>query len=348
MSDLEALDPARAVGMYLDARKDDTTAKTRQGQKPRLKAFVQWCTENDIENLNELSGRDLYEFRIWRREGHGEGRSAIKKVTLKGQLSTLRAFLRFCGEIEAVPPDLYDKVPLPVLEGSEDVSETTLDPSRAVEILDYLGRFRYGSRDHVIWLLAWHTGCRLSGLKALDLEDLDLEGTHPQLGGPAVHFVHRPPETPLKNEDGSTRWNRIPAHVATAIGEYIEGRRTDVVDESGRAPLLTTKNGRPADSTVRDAFYRWTRPCYRNEGCPHDRDLETCEATSKDHASKCPSSRSPHDMRSGRVTFYAREDTPRRIVQDRLDASEKVLDKHYDRRSERERAAQRADYLPDT
>ena len=54
-----------------------------------------------------------------------------------------------------------------------------------------------------------------------------------------------------------------------------------------------------------------------------------------------------HDLRSGRVTYYRREDVPRRIVKDRLNASEDVLDRHYDRRSDREQAEQRSDYLPD-
>lgn len=347
MSELEPLAPQRATEMYFDARQDDTTRKTRTGQRSRLKAFCQWCRENDIENLNELSGRHLYEYRIWRREGHGEGRDSLKKISLRAQLSTLRAFLRFCAEIEAVPEDLYETVPLPVMVGGEDVSDSTLDPERTVAILEYLGQYHYASRDHVTWLLAWQTGCRLGGLQALDVDDVDLDGSHPRLSGPAVHFVHRPPATPLKNADKSTRWNRIPGHVATAIEDYLEGPRIDVVDDAGRAPLLTTEYGRPAATTIRSTFYRWTRPCHRGEPCPHERDLKECEATAKDHASKCPSARSPHDQRSGRVTYYAREDVPRRIVKDRLDASEDVLDKHYDRRSERERSEQRAQYLPD-
>lgn len=71
-----------------------------------------------------------------------------------------------------------------------------------------------------------------------------------------------------------------------------------------------------------------------------------CEATYYKRASTCPSSRSLHDVRSGRVTAYQLQDVPRRVVSDRLDASDDVLDKHYDRRSEREKAEQRCNYLP--
>jgi hypothetical protein len=58
-----------------------------------------------------------------------------------------------------------------------------------------------------------------------------------------------------------------------------------------------------------------------------------------------PSSRSPHDVRSGRVTAYRLGDVPRIVVSDRMDASEKILDKHYGCRSERQRAEQRRDHL---
>ena len=37
-------------------------------------------------------------------------------------------------------------------------------------------------------------------------------------------------------------------------------------------------------------------------GCPHDKDRATCNWTSSNHASKCPSSRSPHEVRTGAIT----------------------------------------------
>ncbi|AXG08647.1 tyrosine-type recombinase/integrase [Haloplanus rubicundus] len=348
MSDLDPLSPEEGVRLYLDAKKDDLAAETLKSQEYRLNAFVQWCNEEGIENLNELSGRDVYAYRVWRREGQGEGRESVAPITLRGQLATARAFLRFCGDIEAVPPDLYDRVPLPTLSNGEEVSDSTLDPDHVAAILDYLSQFKYATRDHLIVLLGWHTGARLGGLRGLDLGDVDLDGDHPRVSGPAVHFVHRPETgTPLKNKDKSTRWNRISEYVAEVIRDYLKETRDDVTDEYGREPLFTTRNGRPVPSTIRESLYRVTRPCWRNEPCPHDRDIEDCEATNIQKATRCPSSRSPHDLRSGRVTFYRRQNVPRRIVEDRLNASENILDKHYDRRSEPEKAEQRSEYLPD-
>lgn len=346
--DLDPLSPADAVEMYHDAMRDEHAESTRRSAKHRLRAFVQFCDEHEIENLNSLAGRDLYKYRIWRREGQGDGREPIKLVTLKSQLATLRRFLRFAANVDAVPPELYEQIKLPTMKNGEDVSETTLDPERAIEILDYLEHAEPASFNHIVLLLLWHTGARSGAIRALDLEDVDLEGNHPRLSGPAVHFVHRPDtETPLKNQNKGSRWNRISEKAARFLEDYIEYHRFDVTDEHGRDPFLTTEYGRPAGNTIRSCLYRITRPCWRGEECPHDREIDDCEATHIDQASKCPSARSPHDVRSGRVTFYRREDVPRRIVKDRLNASKDILDRHYDRRSDREQAEQRSSHLPD-
>ncbi|TKX80264.1 site-specific integrase [Halorubrum sp. SD626R] len=346
--DLEPISPVDAVEMFHSAMEDEHSESTRRSEYHRLRAFIQFCDEDGIEDLNELSGRDLYRYRTWRREGKGDGREPIKLVTLKSQLATLRRFLRFAGDIDAVDPELYEQLTLPTMKNGEDVSETTLKPERAIEILDYLESAQPASRDHIVLLLLWETGARSGAIRGLDLGDCDLDGTHPRFTGPAVHFVHRPETgTPLKNHESGTRWNRISQKTARYIEDYIEYHRDEVTDEYDREPLITTRYGRPAGNTFRKVLYRVTRPCWRGEGCPHDRDIDSCEATDIDQASKCPSSKSPHDVRSGRVTFYRREDVPRRIVEDRLNASEDILSRHYDRRSDREQAEQRSDFLPD-
>ncbi|QDX39842.1 tyrosine-type recombinase/integrase [Salarchaeum sp. JOR-1] len=344
-ANLEALGPDEARQLYLEARQDELTADTREGQDYRLRAFVAWCEEEGIENMNDLNGRDLYKYRVWRREGGYTGQE-LRNVTLRGDLATIRAFLRFCGEVDAVGEELFTQVPLPQVSHGEDVSETTLDPDRAKAILDYLAQYHYASRNHVVLLVLWNTGCRIGALRALDLRDLDLDGDRPNAGGPAVHFVHRPDTgTGLKNDEKSERWNGISEYVAGVLRDYLAGPRHEVEDDHGREPLVTTRQGRIARSTVRDVLYRVTRPCWLGEECPHDRDPAECVATETGKMSKCPSSRSPHDARSGRVTAYRLADVPRVVVSDRMDASERVLDKHYDRRSERQRAEQRREHL---
>jgi len=340
MSDtLQPIPPAEAVELYLDARRDDAAEWTVTSHQARLRPFVEWCQLEDIDNMNEIDGRNLYQYRVWRRDGE-YSESKVEKLapaTLKSSLTTLRAFLRFAADIEAVPTDLFEKVPIPGLSDGDEVSDSTVVPERIPPILDYLHRYEYAGRDHVMVLLMWHTGARIGGLQSLDLQDCDLDGSQP-----GVEYVHRPgQDTPLKNDSDSERFNRISNEVAQVLQDYIDGPRDDVTDEFGRDPLVTTTHGRPSKTTIRDAVYRWTRPCEIGRECPHDRDIETCEAATHDGASKCPSSRSPHDLRKARVTKFRNDGVPRAIVSDRLDSSEQVLDRHYDRASKRKRAERR-------
>lgn len=345
---LDPIEPERAAEMYLDSRQDDCTENTIEGQYYRLQAFLTWCDEEGIENLNELDGRDLYAYRVWRREGNFNDGPELAAPTLRGNLATLRSFLRFCGEIEAVPAEFFDRVPLPSVSGGADVSESTLDPDRAQTILEYLGSYHYASRRYVIVLLLWHTGCRVGALRALDIDDLDLEGDRPNASGPGIKFVHRPDQgTPLKNKGKSERWNSISEEVARVLDDYVDDQRIDALDDHGREPLISTEHGRMSRGAIRAVLYQVTRPCWYGEGCPHDREIETCEATNRSSMSRCPSARSPHDVRSGRLTYYKIEEIDETVVSDRMDASQEVLDKHYDRRSERQKAEQRRSHLPD-
>lgn len=326
--DLIPIPPKEAVELHLDKLQDTSAEWTETSHRSHLRAWVEWCREEGgIDSMDELTARDIYEFRRWRRDGgYSKGNDEIAPRTLHTALSTVRAFLRTCASIEAVPEDLYERVQLPSLSRNEQISDSWLPPERVTPILDYLDSYQYASRDHVVWVLVWHTGARLGGIRALDLGDVELEGSEPGLT-----YRHRPGTgTPLKNDDKGERYNRISRRVATVLGDYIDGPRKDVVDDNGRRPLVTTEHGRISPTCIRNAFYRWTRPCFVGEECPHDEDPETCEYTKYVGMTKCPSARSPHDVRKGRVTKYRHDGVPRGVVADRLDCSEEVLDMHYD------------------
>jgi len=96
--DLQPLAPEAAVDLYLDSRRDEVTSETLNSHRYRLKMFVEWCEENSITNMNDLSGRDPHAYRVDRLDD-----GDLNPVTLRGQLSTLRAFLRFCASVDAVP-----------------------------------------------------------------------------------------------------------------------------------------------------------------------------------------------------------------------------------------------------
>jgi integrase len=334
--DLDYLDPEAAVELYLDHRSDEVSAETLESHKYRLDAFLDWCEQEDVTNMNDLSGRDLHAFRVWRRE---EG--DLEPITLQGQLSTLRVFLGFCESVDAVPEDLRSKVLLPTVDDEGDVSESTLDPARAESALDYLGRYRYASREHVSLLLLWRTGMRMGALRGIDLEDVDRDDA-------AVHISHQPDDgTPLKNGSRGERWVALTQPVMQVVVDWIDGPRPDSEDEHGREPLIATSQGRAALGTIRQDVYRWTTPCVVGDPCPHNRDPDECEAAAYDQASKCPSSRSPHDVRSGAITAHLLDDVPTEIVSDRMNVSQQILSRHYDRRTAREKMEQRRRYLRD-
>ncbi len=341
--DLEPITPSAAVERHLDAVEYDGADWTHTSHKSELRPFVEWCREEGgIDNLNNLSGRDLYDYRNWRRKGgYSNGQDdELARKTVHSNLSTLRAFLRNVEDIGAVPEDLYLSVPLPELSDDDEVSDSKIVPARVPPILDYLERYEYGSRDHAIWVLLWR-GLRTGAIRAPDIGDLDT-GTQE----PGIRLKNNPEEgTRLKNAEKSARFVRLTERDAKVLEAWIEGPRPDVTDEYGRHPLIATNQGRASASCIRDAVYRWTRPCARGEECPHDRDPETCEATEHSSMSKCPSARSPHDVRKARVTKFRNDGVPRPVVSDDLDASEKILDKHYDRASEREKAARRWDII---
>lgn len=331
--DLEPLSPSEAVELYLKHRESELSEKTLTNQRYRLDAFVEWCQENDLENLNDLTGRDLHHFRTWKGDD-------VNAVTLRGILATLRMFLEFAANIDAVEPGMRERVMLPELADGEESRDVKLSSTRANEILNYLDQYRYASRDHVIVAILWHTGIRLGTLRSFDLDDWLSDDQ-------ALLVRHRPEtETPLKNGEAAERRIAVGDYYAQVIDDYIDVHRHDVVDDYGRQPLLTSEFGRLTGPPIRIVLYRWTRPCELGLECPHDRDVDTCDAAnSRKHYAECPSTKSPHAVRRGSITWHLREGAPEEVVSDRMNASREVLEKHYDERTERERMEQRRELL---
>lgn len=152
--------------------------------------------------------------------------------------------------------------------------------------------------------------------------------------------------TPLKNGKDSERIVNISSEFATAIKEYLDSPDYhDVTDQFGRQPLLTTESGRIDESTLRRDFYKVSRPCVYGDSCPHDRNSSKCKATTSKNAYKCPSSYSPHPFRRWSIETQIEKGIPKDRLSDRVDVSVKVLDKHYDQRSEERKSQERLKFL---
>ena len=65
--------------------------------------------------------------------------------------------------------------------------------------------------------------------------------------------------------------------------------------------------------------------------CPHTKRRATCEWTDYNHASNCPLNRSPHQVRSGAITWMLNKGMPIGEVSDKVNATEDVIREHYDK-----------------
>ena len=322
---LEAIDPRTARELFIDHKQGGVADATLQNYRYHLNPFVEWCDQENIDNLNDLTGRDMQQYRLWRKKT-----SDLRQMSVKNHMSTMRVFLKWCASVEAVPSDLYDKILIPRVPMGERQRDEILEAEDAETILEYLHRYHYASIEHVLLALLWETGMRMGGARSLDIDDVLLDRQTLQL-------VHRPEtETPLKNGSRGERLVAISAELVTILDDHIRDRRIRVTDEYDRNPLLTTDRGRMPKATFRKRIYKITSPCFRNEPCPN------CTNTAQ---GKCGQAVSPHSIRRGSITNFLTNDVPVEVVSDRMNVGKKVLDQHYDKRSEDVKVEQRRGFL---
>ncbi|WP_134671694.1 tyrosine-type recombinase/integrase [Halorussus marinus] len=353
--DLQPLAPREAMEMWLDRQRSEKAEETLQSYYYRIRKFVEWCESDGIENLNELTGRDLYRFDSDQRAVD------LNQSTLNNQLGTLKLFIKFCADVEAVPSDLPAKLEVPKLTKGERTNDEKLSAERAEAILENLGRYSFASRDHALFALGWHTGARLGGLRSLDLEDIyltedDLDRLRHQddiddeilekVEPPFLYFRHRPPETPLKNQTDGERPVSLSDEIGEVLSEYIEVNRVQLTDDEGRRPLFSTEKGkgRMSKGSIRSRFNIITQPC-RYGGCPHGREEASCEALEHGYESRCPSSRSPHPIRTGSITHHRDRGWPAEVLAERVNATPEVIRAHYDHPEQLKRMESRRSFL---
>ena len=328
-----------AVEQYLSYREHELSQATLQGHNYRLSHLPRWAADrDDIADTADLTPRSLFEYRQWRQQD-----GDLNIVSVHTQMSTVRTFIKTCEQMGIVAPDLHSSVPVPSPDGADE-RESLLDAERAGTIREYLSRYQYASFDHVLFELLWSTGMRVGSARSIDVSDVDCTAAQ-------LRLRHRPDsDTPLKNGQRGERSIALPSDVVSACRDYLDARRPDAVETTAdgrREPFFVREEGRgrPSKTTLRRAVYRLTQPCLHSE-CPHGTSPDECDAAGyTSRPSGCPSIRSPHDIRRGSITTYLRDDVPVAAIRDRSNVSETVLDKHYDVRSESEKAEQRRKYF---
>ena len=116
------LSPREAVARWLDRLRARRAESTVSSYDYRLRLFVEWCEEEGIGSMSEVTGWELDEYERYRR---GEG---VETVSLNNELGTLKNFLEYCSQIEIVPESLPERVEPPAVSAEDDVDDTKLAP----------------------------------------------------------------------------------------------------------------------------------------------------------------------------------------------------------------------------
>jgi site-specific recombinase XerD len=315
-----------AAERWLDRKRGPSSDSSISTLYYRLKQFWEWCEENDVEQLEDVTPWTIEEF-------EAERRSKIKLLSLNKQFGTIQNWLEWCASRGLVSEDVVEAVDPPDVPKQQKSSDIKLDDEDALPQLAFYRNDEESraSRRHIVLELLWHIGCRMGGLRALDLRDYnDVEGPD----GTRIrylYFRHRPESsTPLKNKEDGERPVWLSERVADLLDEYLRFNRNRVRDENGRKPLFTTSVGRASRTTIRTDSYFGTAPCLRDP-CPHDRPDQACEYWSSDSISKCPSTRSPHQIRTGSITWQLNQGVSMTTVSERANVSVNVIEDHYDK-----------------
>ncbi|QLD84585.1 site-specific integrase [Natronomonas halophila] len=326
------MSPEEAAQRWIDKRRDDLREASLSTLHYRTKEFVEWCAENDIESMAELTPWDIDDF-------EADRRAEISTISMNNQLGTVQDWLEWCASRGLVDENVAEAVDPPTVTKEEQSSDIKLDAEDAIpQIRWYRQSSEYGSRKHVVLELMWHIGCRLGAVRGLDLRDYVADAESEEY---YLDFRHRPESgTPLKNGSDGERPVGLRPTVADVVETYIDENRKERRDDFGRDPLLTTQYGRISKNSVRMAAYFGTAPCWRTT-CPHDREDRNCEWWHNNGIAKCPSTRSPHQIRTGSITWQLNQGIPMEVVAKRANVSPEILRRHYDKSDPLEELRQR-------
>jgi integrase len=333
--ELKPTPPQDATTRYLKKKRSHVSDKTIYNYRTALKRLLEFLDERNIDDMQDVDSDEIVRFESWRLDD-------VKPITCRNDMRTVKNFIQFCETIQAVPVGLHELVIPTKVSQDEEICDDLLTQQEASDILDHLEKYEYATIRHVTMLILWKTGMRIGGLRAIDVSDFDR-------GRPALEIRHRPESgTPLKRKAMSERDVLLNWETADVIEDYINDPRPNVEDDYGREPLIASRYGRVARTTIQKNVYTATRPCtYNNEKCPFDRDPKNCEALAFDQANKCPGSVSPHALRRGYVTAARNAGQPKDVTGERVNMSGKILEKHYDHGNHDEKAERRREHIRD-
>lgn len=320
---------------FLDSKKNNLKDSSVRAYKIVVTDFINYCETNGIEAVDGIDGYTIEQWKIKRKE-----KDDVSPSTLKNNVKHLRVFIRWCETTEMLDEGVADKMQVPSITDAQARSDDIVNPEQMQSILNYLEMYQYSSRLHAFSQLVWHIGCRISVAIALDVQDF-----RPRKGVLKIRNREQT-DTPLKNGNKSERNVSLNSDVVEVLNDYVNGRRLNVMDAHDREPLFTTEGGRMSREAAYKNFVAISRPCVYENHCPHNRNVDNCEAAQKKKkAYDCPSSESLHPIRRGSITYHLNQGWPIEQVSERCDVGVDVLKKHYDTRTHEDKRQKRSQFV---
>ena len=160
-----------------------------------------------------------------------------------------------------------------------------------------------------------------------------------------------PNPTPTRHRNAAQKPNRRrtnnrsqTSHNCSHRGSHRHTHRHDIKERSGRNPLLTTSHGRPHAQTITSRRVRrntTVRRRARVSARPRPGRVR-CRARQANRVRLPVISRA---ARRGATTKWLQSDIPIAPISMRADSDPGVIDQYYDRRSDREKAEQRREFI---
>jgi len=324
VKDAPSLSPSDAAQRWLNKRSVSLADQTLRDYGYRLKVFTDWAESQGVDSMRELTPWLVDEFDAKRKADD------LAPITLRNHQQTVRDWLEWASDVGIAPEGVTAAIEVPDVDRGDHVSQILLEPEAGETLIDtFRGGPLHAEKHHVMFEVLWTVGCRMGGLRALDIGDVDPDAN-------VLEFRHRPQAgTPLKNGPDGERDVGVPPATMNVITEWIHLNRPKVRDDHGRRPLLPTTRGRASSSSIRGWCYFATVPC-RYQTCPHGKEPAACDWFKSRGASQCPSSRSPHQVRSGSITWQLHRGMDIDVVARRVNASVSVIKQHYDLPTKRE------------
>ena len=319
--DAPDLDIEEAVDRFIRRNRPDWKGETERSYRKSLDTFERYAEQADLETLEDLSLWTVGQYTDWLLEDEQD----YARATVASKQKQARRWLKWLESQGLVDIGTHLAIEPLKLEDKEQTSSEILRPTTLRELLAFYRestRFR-GTRQHALLEIIGHTGCRRSCIRALDIGDFDPDSR-------TLQFINRPESgTRLKRGDNHQRKVVLSETPTEILQEYVGRERYRKHDDYGRKPLFTSTRGRPVKSTITGWLYQATIPCLMQD-CPHGKHRPSCEWTDGSDTSKCPSSKSPHPIRRGSITWQLNIGRDRDDVADRAATTPDVIRRYYD------------------